>query len=121
MKMSGKIAMILAGVILLLHSFLPHNHHNEISEEEHLEVHEEASSVIDYILLAFHNNPGKNHLEEFKNSQQYQLQFLLLANVPSFDFGSPLLLETQESHTTHTYHFLRQTQYHSLQFRGPPA
>lgn len=121
MKRSGKIAMILAGVILLLHSFLPHNHHNEISEEEHLEVHEEASSILDYILLAFHNNPGKNHLEEFKSSQQYQLQFLLVTSVPSFDFALSPVLEVIESHPAYTYHFPRQTHYESLQFRGPPA
>ena len=121
MKRSGKIAMILAGVILLLHSFLPHHHHNEISEAEHVEVHEEARTVIDYILLAFHNNPGENHLEEFKNAQQYQLQLLLVASVPNFDFGSSVVLETLEKPSAYSYYFPQPIHYQNLQFRGPPA
>lgn len=113
--------MFVAVAILLLHSFLPHSHHDELSEEEHIEVHEEAVTLLDFIRLAFHIDPGKNHLEDFKNAQQYQAQFLLAETELKIEFQVILLEESPAYTTTYFSNFQTRFRHKGLSFRGPPA
>ncbi|MEP1096306.1 MAG: hypothetical protein ABJG78_14415 [Cyclobacteriaceae bacterium] len=122
MKVVGKILMMVAGVILLMHSFLPHSHHDELSDSEHIEVHEEAETILDFFRLAFHVNQGENHLENFKNAQQYQAQFLLIASIIELEFGPVLIEEAPKSNsTTYISNFQNRFRHKDLSFRGPPA
>jgi len=41
----------------------PHFHHNEMSEEQHHEEHEESDNLLDWLSLSFHNDAGAGHLE----------------------------------------------------------
>ncbi len=50
--------------ILLLHSFIPHRHQEEMTYVEHQKAHEDANSIIDYLGLAFHQYASSN-LENF--------------------------------------------------------
>lgn len=122
MKSTGKVLMMVAGGILLMHSFLPHSHHDELSDTEHTEVHEEAESILDFFRLAFHVNQGENHLEDFKNSPQYQTQFLLVASIVDLEFGSVLIEEFPKLNSTaYLSNFQTRFRYKGLNFRGPPA
>ncbi|MEP5612863.1 MAG: hypothetical protein ABJP45_11465 [Cyclobacteriaceae bacterium] len=122
MKTTGKILMMVAGGILLMHSFLPHSHHDELSDTEHVEVHEEAESILDFFRLAFHVNQGENHLEDFKNSQQYQAQFLVVTSIIDLAFGPVLIEEIPKSNsTTYLSNFQTRFKHKDLSFRGPPA
>lgn len=81
MKLINKISIIVAGSILLMHSILPHEHHSELDEEQHVVAHETATSLLDFIKLAFHVDLGEDHLERYKITQQEHLAFDLI--IPS--------------------------------------
>ena len=68
MKLVKKISLILAGVILLLHSVLPHEHHSELNPEEHLAQHQAAKGLLDFIKLSFHIDQGEDHLEKYQRA-----------------------------------------------------
>ncbi len=53
----------MAGIILLFHNVIPHLHHEEMDVLCHEETHEEAETLLDWLLLSFHENLGHDHLE----------------------------------------------------------
>ncbi len=126
MKLAGKILMFIAVAILLLHAFLPHSHHEELSEEElteaeHVEAHEGAATILDFIRLAFHLNSGSNYLEDYKNTQQYQAQFFVESSEVAIEFEVVVLEESPKSKTTYLSNFQTRFRHKGLSFRGPPA
>ena len=70
--------------MLLLHSFMPHQHSDELSAAEHIEEHTSASSVFDYLAVLFHENLGENHLEHFDTPASHYEDLATPAVVPSF-------------------------------------
>ncbi len=60
MNLTKNILFINVVVILLLHSFIPHKHHNEMAYEEHYIVHENANGIIDLIGLVLHEGSSEN-------------------------------------------------------------
>ncbi len=60
--------MFLAISILLMHSTMPHEHHSELSAQEHAIEHSQAETLIDLLQLAFHLSPSENHLEDFQKA-----------------------------------------------------
>ncbi|MEP2026225.1 MAG: hypothetical protein ABJH98_03590 [Reichenbachiella sp.] len=121
MKLISKISILVAGAILLLHSVLPHEHHDELNSQQHLIAHETANSLMDLIKLAFHFNPGKNHLEEFEPIKEYQSDFLapIIAEV-ALVLKPILLNETQVNFPSFKSGFIIRHLYEELRFRGPP-
>ncbi|MEO9482455.1 MAG: hypothetical protein ABJG47_03380 [Ekhidna sp.] len=112
------ISLVLAGALLLLHTFIPHQHHSELDEAEHIEQHQQADDLFDLLQLVFHIDLGGDHLEDFKTA--------------SFTFTSPDFFD--HSVLERTYYSVQLDQFptefisdnsvqeiHSLQFRGPPA
>lgn len=75
MKIMSKIGLLLAASILMLHSFLPHQHHNETADDRHFIEHDNADSILDYLKLAFHANLGENHLEEYEKASSVFMAF----------------------------------------------
>lgn len=119
MKMVSKLGLLLSVSILLLHSFMPHQHHSEISEERHSLEHKDADSILDYLLLAFHANLGENHLEEYQKASSIASCF-----VPS----DQLMLELRADWVVEVdavYADVEPAIHHLLlinqrRFRGPP-
>ena len=72
MRILGNIWLLLAGTLFLLHTLVPHEHHAELSEEDHIGQHESARSLLDFLQLAFHLDQGKGHLEEYQNADETQ-------------------------------------------------
>ena len=68
-----RLAFLVSVCFLLLHNITPHMHHAEMTEEEHLLHHEEASSLLDWLMLSFHDDLGGGHLECFSNLEKIQL------------------------------------------------
>ena len=64
---------------MLLHSILPHAHHDEMSHPEHSTSHQEADNLIDYLELIFHTDVGEGHLEHFETGQG--LDFNIVSNI----------------------------------------
>ncbi|MFY0685759.1 MAG: hypothetical protein JXQ90_01270 [Cyclobacteriaceae bacterium] len=68
----GKIALLIATGILLLHSLLPHEHESpSLSTLQYHSCAQSADTWVDLIRHAFHANPGDNHLEEFTVAFSY--------------------------------------------------
>ncbi len=121
MKFTRKISIILAGSILLMHSILPHEHHSELDENQHIEAHETANSLIDYIKLAFHIDLGQDHLESYKVTQQEVLAFDLIS-YPTLDFSFHITSTEIQSQKFIPLTDNFQSTYFSqhLRLRGPP-
>ncbi|WP_421765563.1 hypothetical protein [Ekhidna sp.] len=120
MRSISKIALFVAVSFLMLHTFMPHHHSDQISEEQHFIEHSEADSLIDFIRLAFHLNPGENHLEEFEQNTGVTLHFPVAdfhkIEVPNqvIDIATPSFTKAQDVAIEHQFTSL------SLSFRGPP-
>ena len=72
-NLSYKILSFLVLAIVAIHAIVPHTHHSDLSGDEHTIQHQEASSVFDYIILAFHNEQQGGELEEFVNGDSDEL------------------------------------------------
>jgi hypothetical protein len=57
--------LLTAGLILFLHTAVPHHHHSELDATEHYRQHEQAATLFDYLQLIFHIDLGADHLEHF--------------------------------------------------------
>lgn len=85
-------SMYLATIIVLLHSFVPHHHHSELITEDHIEEHEEASSLVDFLALAFHFEQHDGQLEKYDSGTEFQLDDIEAIQyfIPShFEFTAP--------------------------------
>lgn len=98
--------------ILLAHNMTPHLHHAELSEEEHTRQHEEASSLLDWLMLGFHDDLGGGHLECFSHVKKIQLTPKWSCAIP-LDFLIPnafftLLIQeiSDDSPKDNPYHLL---------------
>lgn len=120
MKLTANIGFFLATILLMLHSVLPHQHHDELSQEEHLAQNEEARTWLDYLKLAFHTDLGDSHLEEFETQNYSQLVLFFSWDVITpicHEFrllDKPLFAET-------TFLALKSPHLISHGFRGPPS
>ncbi len=81
MRLVRWISVYMATAIVLLHSFIPHTHHSEVSITEDIRQHKDASSLLDYLALGFHMEHGDGQLCEFVSFDEVE--------VPAFQ---PLLL-----------------------------
>ncbi|MFT4739085.1 MAG: hypothetical protein ACI8QD_000453 [Cyclobacteriaceae bacterium] len=115
------ISFILAGTILLMHSVLPHHHHGDLNENQNVNAHETASSLLDFVKLAFHVDLGQDHLESYNVAQYEQVSFDILS-VAINDF----LFEASITEISFPKRFPFQENLHArflshhLSVRGPP-
>lgn len=47
-------------VLILLHTIIPHPHSYKLTEEKHLELHQNSNSLIGFIRLAFHESDDES-------------------------------------------------------------
>ncbi len=59
---------------MFLHNTIPHEHHGDISDEQHVRVHQEADSLFDWFGLMFHSDMGESHLEYFESVDYQDIQ-----------------------------------------------
>lgn len=55
LKWLRHVMMYMAGAVIVLHSVLPHRHASELSNQEHVLVHEETEGVLGLIQLLLHD------------------------------------------------------------------
>ena len=121
MKQIQTIFITLAGAILLLHTVLPYEHHDELNQNQNIEAHATANSLLDYIKLAFHVDLGEDNLEGYKITQHEQLNFdLILFFTLDFSFE----IQNTAAASQHFVNFEEKlhSRYYSrhLSLRGPP-
>lgn len=103
-----------------MHTVLPHEHHSELDEVEHVEQHETATGFLDFIKLAFHMDQGEGHLEKYQPSGASFLFTAILAEELTLEF-QPVLFY-QSDFTSSIEEEILQSRFLSsqLRFRGPP-
>lgn len=47
-------------LVIVLHTIIPHPHSDELTEEEHFELHKKSNSLIGIIRLAFHESEDES-------------------------------------------------------------
>jgi hypothetical protein len=72
----------------LLHSIIPHHHHDHLSVEDHKFEHETADNILDYLELLFHLDMGEGHLENFQSTDGNHLDIQF-----QYDLGPLNLVE----------------------------
>lgn len=85
MKRLQQVLLLLSSALLLLHSFVPHEHHSDMDSTTHQQEHREANSWLELLRLAFHADLAPNHLQdvpelpraEWHCSQEQQQEQLL--------------------------------------------
>ena len=119
MKLIRNISILLAGVILLLHTVLPHEHHSELNQEEHLAQHESAEGLLDFIKLTFHMDQGEDHLEKYQGSSSIFLFQALLTDELLVVFHP---IDIKKSYPPSFFQESLHSRFLSSQvrFRGPP-
>lgn len=65
----------LAAGILILHSFIPHNHYEELTDNERTEIFADKGGFIDYMKLIFLTDLGEDHMETFDRDEQIDHTF----------------------------------------------
>lgn len=108
---------------------LPHQHHDELTSDEHEVQHKEADSLLDYIKLVFHEDMGEGHLEHVIVGQFLSLD-IDSDYVGSSDLHGDLRLQLAEKseHNAHTFNDFAHIDYlpqllteESTSLRGPPS
>lgn len=77
---------------MLLHTLVPHEHHDEMDAGSHATEHEETDTLLGWIKTIFHHDVGENHLENF-DSPEDGLDLDLQINIAS----AILILTTSDS------------------------
>ena len=121
MKNAGKILVTIAGILLLLHTLFPHAHHGQLNGEQQLIEQSTASTLYDFLQLAFHFNPGEHHLEEFQPSDDDVIVHLpFLMALLQWAFIAPIEERQDDPVPAADLVVNDYCSYHQLSFRGPP-
>ena len=91
------ILLINIVAILLLHSIIPHRHHEEMTCAEHAKAHENTKDVIGYLRLAFHEATNYNLENALFQKTDYAKNFdsLRIDFQVNFGFTKSEILYTQ--------------------------
>jgi hypothetical protein len=121
MRLFSKISILLAGIILMLHTMMPHEHHSSYENAVHIVKPEPIHNIFELIRLAFHFDQGEGHLDQYKQSNGQQLDFKTLFT-ESYGIDQHLVILEDRSvsfpvdQVVIPIHYL----YPHLRFRGPP-
>lgn len=111
------------GIILSVHQVVPHHHHDEVSDEEHISEHTSAHSFWEYLQLAFHQELGNDDLTTSTNFVEKATTIAALYCLPDFfSFHSELSIKEHLSNFYTSNEIQYQTHFYLLsnQFRAPP-
>lgn len=119
-----RLLFLVIGLVLTAHQVVPHHHHNELSEEEHVGEHTAAHTFWEYLQLAFHQELGDDDLTTSTRSAEDISDIAAYFCLPTlFSFHSEILLEAFSTTFSSSGEIVYQTHFYLLsnQFRAPPA
>lgn len=76
-------------VVILLHTFIPHPHSSEMTEREHIKLHNKSNTLLEIISIAFHESNDEN-LDNLivakykilkKTKEKYQYPTITIQNI----------------------------------------
>lgn len=121
MKALSVILFFSATVVLLLHSFVPHEHHD--SGNSFITNHNVPPNIIDQIALGFHLTQTDGQLEHFmlvEDTTENDLQFLAVISVVVFGINTSDFQPHQKVFSDQNTSF-KSLNVSGFSYRGPPA
>lgn len=108
--------------IVLMHNIIAHDHHNDIELDDHIEQHNEASSILDFLLLGFH----VDNLDQQSNETHDQPHLITEFNAivpPAIAYSLPIKVEDylEPAIFFYKHQFFDDLSDNDLGKRGPPA
>ncbi len=79
MRIFRNIFLLVIAMIVLLHTLVPHEHHDKLESEIRVTAQGESIGFLERIAFGLHVNQGEGHLEHFLKDQKTTLNFDLLA------------------------------------------
>lgn len=115
-----------AVLIMLLHSIVPHEHHDELLEQDTVVLYSSNECIFDWLQFVFHDDLGAGHLENFVQGEAPNLvkvsSTIPVVGVILFDSAlseskTPIvtLVNQATNEFTRSLHFR-----HPDRLRGPP-
>jgi hypothetical protein len=121
MKILARVSVLVAGALLMFHTFVSHQHHSELNPKEHIGQHQSADSLFDFIKLALHLDQGEGHLEDYQIADQQLTLAAVDLEVATFIINpiaeEPLRISFSVTQEALPLHYLIS----NLRFRGPPV
>ena len=116
MKTLRSFSLVTAFLVVLLHSLVPHNHHQGVGDT--IVHHTNPENLIEQIALGFHVTQTDGQLEEFNSGDDIQIPDLFAAvNQTSVQFFS----EENSIFESVDVPLICKINQQSLNRRGPPA
>lgn len=114
---------------MVMHTLVPHQHHDDLSYEDNLIEHNSATSILDYLELAFHADLGEGHLEHLDSANGPELNQVLNTKVlvPIMNWHpilAPRLIEPNVEYVrvfTDNHRIPKDVSIQAPVLRGPPA
>ena len=113
-----------------MHSTIPHQHSNELSDYDHSKAYTEADGLIDYVKLLFITDLGEGHMETFDQGNEFDLNVDFLVGFCSEISLMPITAsfltlknnrQLCESNSIDDVAIVSQYFLSHIDFRGPPA
>ncbi len=79
MRIFRSIFLLVIATIVLLHTLVPHEHHDKNESEICVTPQDESKGLLDWIALGLHINQSEGHLEHFLKDQKTTLSFDVVA------------------------------------------
>lgn len=124
MKLLRKSSIVLAGIILLLHTWLPHEHHTEIADGLHVGEQSKAENFVELLLWSFHLDQGPDHLEDYQLESEEDVvddQRTFASDDTIHSVFTTRVPEEAQKVSLSTAHWPKSNHFFtSVLFRGPP-
>lgn len=124
-KIISDILFSLVLGVITLHAAIPHPHSNELTEEEHFELHENTDSIVGLLRLTFHESEDDNLdnliFTQYESAKKIELKHL---NPTALFSDSPLTIvekaKTSKALARNTDNFIKLLFVNPNGLRGPP-
>lgn len=94
MRVFRSLFLLMIATIVLVHSLVPHEHHDKSESEICItNAQDESNDIFDWIALGLHMNQSEGHLEHFLKNQKTTLSFDVVAipcSLHPISFAIPL-------------------------------
>lgn len=88
-KLFGHISLYLAGLIIVLHAIFPHVHHHDVSDANHLKIHQESEISVGVNLnFLFHELTHEGQMEQVELVAASELSVVFFNCIYGADFYS---------------------------------
>lgn len=125
MRIFRSFFLLVIATIVLLHTLVPHEHHDKSESEICVTTQDESKGLLDWIALGLHINQSEGHLEHFLKDQKTTLSFTVVAmphsiKIISFAIQLKEIAQVNSNQILRNDHSLTDQYRQSYGLRAPP-